>query len=95
MGKKVFDSLLPYGYLFPMILRKLGPQAAAPLCSGGYTCPDIFELTSGDFAVIGTDITEQATGWLPPGSGCGPHERIVTLPRRTLVQARPDIPTAL
>lgn len=78
-----------------MILRRLGPGPEAALCSGGRSCPDIFELTCGDFAVIGTDITEQGTAWLPPGSGCGPTERIIKLPRRTLVLARPDIPAAL
>jgi hypothetical protein len=78
-----------------MILRRLGPTPNVSHCSGGYTCPDIFELASGDFAVIGTDITEQATAWLPPDSGCGPNERIVTLPRRILVLARTAIPTEL
>ncbi len=95
MAKKKFDGIVPCGYLLLMILRKLGPKTDASRCSGGYYCPDIFELTSGDFAIIGTDITEQVAAWLPPGSGCGPNERIVNLPRRTLVLARPDIPPAL
>ena len=75
-----------------MILRRLGPKSDALLCGGGHGCPDIFELTSGDFAVIGADITEQAVGFLPPGTGCGPGERMVSIPRRTLVLARSDIP---
>jgi len=58
------------------------------MCSGGSSCPDILELKSGDFAVIGVDITTQAVSSLPPGSGCGPDERIVRIPRRTLVLAR-------
>ena len=52
-------------------------------------------MATGDFAVIGIDITPAAIGWLPPGSGCGPGERIVSFPRRTLVLARPDIPSRL
>jgi hypothetical protein len=44
--------------------------------------------------VIGIDITSQAMGHLPPTVGCGPDERIVRIPRKTLVLAKPDIPTA-
>jgi len=76
-----------------MILRKLGPQSDAALC--GHSCPDIFELTNGDFAVIGADITDQAIGHLPKGSSCGPGERMISIPRRILVLARADIPAAL
>ena len=57
-------------------------------CSG---CPDIFELDNGDFAIIGADMTA-AAGLLPPSAGCGPDERIVRIPRRTLVLAKGDIP---
>lgn len=78
-----------------MILRRLGPQPDVALCQGGRTCPDIFELVSGDFAVIGADITTEATAALPRDAGCGPDERIVRIPRRTLVLARSDIPSAL
>jgi len=78
-----------------MILRKLGPVSDAALCAGGHGCPDIFELKTGDFAVIGTDITSVALPWLPFGSGCGSSERIVSVPRKTLVLARGDIPKAL
>ena len=78
-----------------MILRKLGPPTDVTLCAGGHNCPDLFELATGDFAIIGTDITPVARGWLPLGSGCGPSERIVSVPRRTLVLARGDIPTRL
>ncbi len=78
-----------------MILRKLGPQSDLTRCAGGRTCPDIFELKTGDYAIIGTDITEPGVGWLPPGTGCGPGERMVAIPRRTLVLARADIPRSM
>ncbi len=78
-----------------MFTRRLGPNLDAPLCSGGHSCPDILELQTGDFAVIGKDITEEALGSLPAGSGCGAGERIVSIPRRTLVLARADIPATL
>lgn len=78
-----------------MIARRLGPSPDASRCGGGHNCPDLFELVTGDFAVIGTDVTDQIASCLPPGSGCGPGERIVSVPRRTLVLARSDIPTTL
>jgi hypothetical protein len=55
-------------------------------------CPDIFELDSGDFAIIGINITGEAISALPPTASCGPDERIVRVPRRILVGAKPDIP---
>ncbi|MBL9171420.1 MAG: hypothetical protein JNN07_27050 [Verrucomicrobiales bacterium] len=78
-----------------MILRRLGPQPEAGRCSGGRTCPDVFELTDGDFAVIGQDITTQTIPTLPQDAGCGPLERIVRVPRKTMVLARADIPVSL
>ena len=52
-------------------------------------------MESGDFAVIGSDITDLAAGKLPPGCGCGPAERVVRIPRQVLVLAREDIPNAV
>jgi len=80
-----------------MFLRRLGPNphangAQSVGCSG---CPDIFELASGDFAIIGIDITETSAKHLPPTAGCGPDERIVLVPRKTLVLAKSDIPSQL
>lgn len=74
-----------------MFIRRFGPP---PACSGGCSCPDILEPADGDFAVIGADITEIAADKLPAGSGCGPEERIVRIPRRLLVHARPELPIA-
>ncbi|MDR3562665.1 MAG: hypothetical protein P4N59_14690 [Negativicutes bacterium] len=78
-------------------LRRLGPD---PHANGRQTialcnCPDIFELASGDFAVIGIDITDTAKAKLPPSAGCGPDERIVFIPRNLLVEAKPDIPNTV
>ena len=75
-------------------LRRIGPD---PHANGAMTialnnCPDIFELESGDFAVIGIDITDRAAPKLPPTAGCGPDERIVLIPRNLLVNAKSDIP---
>ncbi len=78
-------------------IRRLGPDphAGGAKSAGGSGCPDIFELDSGDFAVIGITITESAMAKLPPSAGCGPDESIVRVPRKTLVLARPDIPSSL
>lgn len=78
----------------PVFLRRLGPD---PHANGAQTpslnnCPDIVALENGDFAVIGIDITEKARGRLPPTVSFGPDERVVWIPRTTLVRAKPDIP---
>jgi hypothetical protein len=79
------------------ILRRIGPDphAGGAKSVGGSGCPDIFELDSGDFAIIGINITESARSALPPSASCGQDECIILLPRRTLVSARPDIPSAV
>jgi hypothetical protein len=56
------------------------------------TCPDIFELSDGRFAVIGTDMTSQLDGALPPDAARAEYEKIVVITRETLVRARSDIP---
>ena len=75
-------------------VRRLGPD---PHANGTKTvalnnCPDMFELESGDFAIIGIDITDAAQTKLPPSASCGPDERIVFIPRNLLVNAKSDIP---
>jgi hypothetical protein len=79
-----------------MFMKRLGPDphANGAKSAGCLGCPDIWELDNGDFAVIGADITD-AAGKLPPSAGCGPDERIVRIPRKTLVLARHDIPDRL
>lgn len=77
-----------------MILRRLGPHphSDGALSKGASGCPDMFELESGDFAIIGQDATERLSKALPSDASCGPDERIVVIPRKTLVSAKPDIP---
>jgi hypothetical protein len=79
-----------------MFLKRLGPD---PHANGQQTyacrgCPDIFELEDGDFAIIGSDITGHADK-LPPSASCGPDERMIRIPRKTLVLAKRDIPEHL
>ncbi len=79
----------------PVFLYRLGPDphANGAQTTSGAGCPDIIALADGDFAVIGVDITDLSHGRLPPTVTCGADERIVRIPRATLVLARPDIPT--
>jgi len=79
-----------------MFAKRLGPDphangAKSSGCSG---CPDIFELANGDFAIIGADISNEASK-LPPSAACGPDERIVRIPRDLLIRAKSDIPEHL
>jgi hypothetical protein len=77
-----------------MFAKRIGPDphangAQSVGCEG---CPDIWELENGDFAIIGIDITNDAVRKLPPTAGCGLDERIVSVPRSLLVNAKRYIP---
>ncbi|MET7483102.1 hypothetical protein [Streptomyces sp. NPDC005538] len=58
------------------------------------TCPDIFELGDGNFAVIGTEATDALDPFLPPDAARADYERIVVITRATLIHAKNDIPDA-
>lgn len=77
-----------------MFLKRLGPD---PHAHGAKTyaasgCPDIWEMADGSFAIIGSDITAESAAHLPASASCGPEERIIRIPRNTLVGAKRDIP---
>jgi hypothetical protein len=80
-----------------MFIRRLGPS---PHADGKKTenlagCPDILELSDGDFAVIGRDITAEAQQSMFSEANCGPDERVIRVPRRLLVSAKNDIPDSI
>jgi hypothetical protein len=77
-----------------MFTRRLGtnPHDNGQQTPGVYGCPDVLELETGEFAIIGADITDTAKSKLPPTVNCGPDERIIRIPRRILVNAKHDIP---
>jgi hypothetical protein len=56
------------------------------------TCPDIWELSNGDIAFVGRDVTDAYSGRLPDDVHVGDDERIVVLPRNMLAHARRDFP---
>jgi hypothetical protein len=73
-------------------VRRLGksPQERGSLSQS--SCPDIFELSNGSFAVIGTDMTDELDGSLPADASRADYERIVVITRETLIAAHGDIP---
>jgi hypothetical protein len=77
----------------PSILRRLG-LSPKERCVEGMTCPDIFELADGRFAIMGADMTDELEPMLPADAGRAEYERIVVITRETLVAARNDIPVA-
>jgi len=74
------------------IERRLGPSPAERGSgSDAGTCPDLFLLSSGDVAVIGTEAPEELRERLPADAGIAAHERLIVLPRAVLLAARDDI----
>ncbi|NEB80264.1 hypothetical protein G3I40_34410 [Streptomyces sp. SID14478] len=74
------------------IVRRIGASPRERGSASGQTCPDIFELADGSFAVIGTDATETLDTELPSDAARADYERIVVITRDTLVRAKADIP---
>lgn len=76
-------------------MRRLGKSAKELGESDNRTgCPDIWELSNGDVAIVGRDVTASYAGRLPGGVTVAPDERVVAIPRRMLIAAKPDIPDA-
>lgn len=76
-------------------LRRLGKSShELGQTSGDASCPDMWELDNGDVVVIGTDLTEAYGERLPDGVSVDPGERLVVIPRATILAAKADIPDA-
>jgi hypothetical protein len=76
------------------IVRRIGVPPSARGSNSGANCPDVFELSDGNFAVIGTEATEALDGELPADAARADYERIVVVSRETLIRAKADIPDA-
>ncbi|MCX5330855.1 MULTISPECIES: hypothetical protein [unclassified Streptomyces] len=74
------------------IVRRVGASPRERGSTTGQTCPDIFELSNGDFAVIGREATAEIDPELPSDAARADYERIVVITRETLVRAKQDIP---
>lgn len=74
-------------------VRRVGPDPheGGNQTPGASGCPDIWELSTGDFAIIGLRATAHLRECLPPTAGCGPDEEIVVLPRQQLLKAQTDL----
>jgi hypothetical protein len=72
--------------------RRLGLSPVQRGSATNCSCPDVFELATGDFAVIGTDRTDELRSLLPPDAAIADYERLVVVDRRTLIAAKADIP---
>ncbi|MFI2609503.1 hypothetical protein [Kitasatospora sp. NPDC018619] len=57
-------------------------------------CPDIWQLSNGDIAVIGRDLTDDYRDRLPGDVALGPGERLVVIPGIMLSTAKADIADA-
>ena len=76
------------------IVRRLGTVPKMRESRSGETCPDIFELSDGNYAIIGTEATAALDSHLPPDAARADYERIVVITRDTLIHAKKDIPDA-
>lgn len=56
------------------------------------SCPDLWQLSNGDIAVIGRDLTDRYTARLPDGVHVGEDERLVVIPGAMIRSAKNDIP---
>jgi hypothetical protein len=55
-------------------------------------CPDVWELSNGDIAVIGRDRTDAYVDRLPEDVRLAADERLVIIPGAMLRSAKKDIP---
>jgi len=76
------------------IVRRIGDSPSQRGSMSGQSCPDIFELSDGSFAVVGREATAELDSELPPDASRADYERIVVITRETLIAAKKDIPDA-
>lgn len=76
------------------IVRRVGATPRERGSATGQSCPDIFELSDGSFAVIGREATQELDPELPSDAARADYERIVIITRETLLRAKKDIPDA-
>jgi hypothetical protein len=64
-------------------------------CATDANCPDIFRLTDGRFAIVGSEAPEELRTLLPQDARLGPDERIVIIDAVTMIHAARDVVTQL
>ncbi|MEV2217830.1 hypothetical protein AB0H86_41470 [Streptomyces sp. NPDC050997] len=83
---------MPREFPVPYVVRRIGDPPKLRGSQTSETCPDLFELSDGNFAVIGTEATAALDPQLPADAARADHERIVVISRETLIRAKRDIP---
>jgi hypothetical protein len=76
-----------------MFKRRIGPVPSPEVggSSGANGCPDIWELESGDFAIIGFKASSDLLEALPESAGIEPDEALVVVPRAVVLGARDNL----
>jgi hypothetical protein len=74
------------------IKRRLNTIPGPDQSMGKKSCPDIFELDTGDFAIIGKDVTREISKALNGEGKVADNERVVVIPRVILTSAKNNIP---
>ncbi|MGP4109522.1 hypothetical protein ACTWP5_01220 [Streptomyces sp. 4N509B] len=73
--------------------RRLGKSPSElGLTNDDDDCPDLWELSNGDIAVIGRDRTDSYAHRLPADVRLAADERLVIIPGAILRSAKKDIP---
>ncbi|MDT0485510.1 hypothetical protein [Streptomyces doebereineriae] len=85
---------MPRNFPALSVVRRIGDPPKARGSQTAETCPDVFELSDGSFAVIGTEATADLDRLIPPHMTRADHERIVVIDRETIMRAKRDIPDA-
>ncbi|WP_405617775.1 hypothetical protein [Streptomyces sp. NBC_00076] len=83
---------MPREFPVPSVVRRIGDPPRLRGSQTSETCPDLFELSDGNFAVIGTEATAALDPHLPADAARADYERIVVITRETLIRAKRDIP---
>jgi hypothetical protein len=71
------------------IVRRYGTSPTERGSATGQSCPDILELETGDYAIIGQLPTEQVM--LPTDASVGAGEVLVIVPRDVVLAAAREI----
>lgn len=84
---------MDWGLLHMKAVRRLGKTPRELGNTTGVSgSPDILELEDGSFAMIGPDITHELGRQPLSDARCADNERIIHMPRNTLIAAKRDIP---
>lgn len=71
-----------------------GGDGATATTSAKTGCPDIWELSNGDVAIIGRDLTDAYRSRLPDDVSVAANERLIVLPGAMVAAAKADLPDA-